>query len=198
MSRSNRPELSDGTIRLRAPEHRDIDARFKLGNTPEIHHMFGAELNAVPVMTKALAERWYETQLVEPLAWVIEHRGKTIGALRLHSLRPWDASADVAIGILAPKKLGKGLGTRALHLLAAHAFGPLALHRLSARVLDINERAAACFTKVGFAAEGRARQSSFLGGEWHDTLLFGLIKPDYVPPVYDAKPRQKRKKKSQS
>ena len=55
MSRSNRPELSDGTIRLRAPEHRDIDARFKLGNTPEIHHMFGAELHAGPVMTKALA-----------------------------------------------------------------------------------------------------------------------------------------------
>ena len=129
MSRSNRPELSDGTIRLRAPEHRDIDARFKLGNTPEIHHMFGAELNAVPVMTKALAERWYETQLVEPLAWVIEHRGKMIGALRLHSLRPWDASADVAIGILAPKKLGKGLGTRALHLLAAT---PLARWRCTA------------------------------------------------------------------
>ncbi len=189
-----RPSLTDGVVRLRAPQPADLEARLKLGNTPDIHHMFGADPAKVAKISRDHAEKWYAAQAYEPMAWVIEHKGRMIGALRLHSVHTWDARADLAIGILDPKLLGKGLGTRAAHLIAAHAFGPLGLHRLSARVLDFNTRAIACYRKVGFIEEGRARQASFVAGAWHDDILMGLIQPDYAPPVYDtpkpAKPAQ--------
>jgi len=192
-----RPDLTDGVVRLRAPKPSDAATRFKLGNTPEIHQMFGADPKHVPEITKAHAQKWYDAQAIEPLAWVIEHKRRMIGALRIHSVNTWDARASFAIGILDPKALGKGFGTRATHLIAAHAFGTLALHRLSVRVLDFNTRAVACFGKVGFVDEGRERQSCFRAGNWHDNILMGLIQPDYTPAVYPA-PKKRRAAKPKS
>lgn len=199
MTQPLRPDLTDGVVRLRAPKPSDAAARFKLGNTPEIHQMFGADPKHVPGITKDHAQKWYEAQAVEPLAWVIEHKKRMIGALRIHSVNTWDARASFAIGILDPKALGKGIGTRATHLIAAHAFGALALHRLSVRVLDFNARAVACCRKVGFVEEGIERQSSFCAGDWHDSILMGLIKPEYSPAVYPArKPRKAAKPRAKA
>ena len=191
MSATLRPDLTDGIVRLRAPKPGDVAARLKLGNTPEIHHMFGADPGAVAKITKDHAQKWYHAQISEPLAWIIEHKRRMIGALRLHSVNSWDARAGLAIGILAPEMLGKGLGTRATHLIAAHAFGPLGLRRLSVRVLGYNARAVACFRKAGFVEEGRAREAAFVAGGWHDDILMGLLKTEYTPAIYDAPKRRK-------
>lgn len=191
MSEPQRPTLTDGVVRLRAPRPADVRARMKLGNTPEIHHMFGADPDKVDQMTRHHAETWYQAQAAEPLAWVIEHKRRMIGALRLHSVSAWDARANLAIGILDPKLLGRGIGTRAAHLIVAHAFGALGLHRLGVRVLDYNARAVACFRKVGFADEGRVREASRVAGQWHDDILMGLLHTEYTPAVYDAEDSRK-------
>ncbi len=174
-----RPTLTDGPVRLRAPQAEDVAARFKLGNTPEIHHMFGADPATVQPITKAQATSWVHAQEVEPLAWVIDYRKRLAGALRLHSLDPHDRRASLAIGILNPKLLGKGIGTRAMHLIVAHAFGPLGLHRLTLRVVDYNDRAIAAYKKVGFLVEGRERESARVGDTWHDDMIMGLLASEY-------------------
>lgn len=195
MSELQRPTLTDGVVRLRAPRPADVQARLKLGNTPEIYHMFGADPTKVGKITKAHAEQWYQAQAHDPLAWVIEHKRRMIGALRLHSVNSWNARASFAIGILDPKLLGQGIGARATHLLAAHAFGALALRRLSVRVLDFNARAIACCRKVGFVEEGREREAAFVAGTWHDEILMGLLHAEYTPAVY---PSSKKPKASSS
>lgn len=180
MTTSQRPVLSDGTVRLRPPRPQDAAARLKLGNTPEIHHMFGADPENVPKITKAHSEKWLYAQEVEPLAWVIEHKRRMIGALRLHSLDTHDRRASLAIGILDPKLLGKGLGTRAIKLVLTHAFGALALHRVSVRVLAYNTRGIAAYRKVGFVEEGRERQAARVGDTWHDDVIMGVLAPDFA------------------
>lgn len=174
----NRPTLKQGHLCLRAPRAADASARFKLGNTPEIHHMFGADPSTVPPITKAHATVWLHAQEVEPLAWIIEFRRRMIGAVRLHSVIPHLLRAELAIGILDPKYIGKGIGTTAIGLLAAHAFGPLLLRRLSLRVVDYNTRAIAAFKKAGFVQEGVERQAGRVGDIWHDDVIMGLLASD--------------------
>jgi len=89
-----RPTLTDGPVRLRAPRAEDAAARFKLGNTPEIHHMFGADPATVHPITKAHATSWLNAQEVEPLAWVIDYRKRLAGALRLHTFNHHDGRAN--------------------------------------------------------------------------------------------------------
>ncbi len=176
----NRPILKEGHICLRGPRAQDATARYKLGNTREIHHMFGADPAMVAPITKTHAAAWLNAQEVEPLAWVIEYRRRMIGAIRLHSVVPHLLRAEVAVGILDPKYLGKGIGSTAVRLLAAHAFGPLLLRRLGVRVVAYNARAIAAFKKAGFVEEGREREAGRVGDVWHDDVIMGLLARDTV------------------
>lgn len=173
------PTLTDGTVVLRAPKPGDVAERLALGNSPEIHHMFGADPASVRPLTQEAAEAWVETQMRAPYGWIIEADGHLIGAGRLHSVDRLDQRASVAIGILDPAQLGKGLGSRALHLLVQYGFDRLGLHRLDLRVLDYNARAIAAYQKVGFTIEGRQRESARVGGDWHDDLMMGLLASEY-------------------
>ncbi|MGC1495977.1 MAG: GNAT family protein [Sulfitobacter sp.] len=176
----NRPTLKAGHICLRAPRAQDATARFKLGNTREIHHMFGANPDMVPPISKAHATAWLKAQEVEPLAWIIEYRRRMVGAIRLHTVIPHLLRAELAVGILDPKYLGKGIGSTAIRLLAEHAFGPLLLRRLSLRVVGYNTRAIAAFKKVGFVEEGREREAGRVADVWHDDVIMGLLARDLV------------------
>ncbi len=176
----SRPTLKQGHVSLRAPRASDAVARFKLGNSRDIHHMFGADPAHVQPITKAHATAWLHAQEIEPLAWIIEYRRRMVGAIRLHTVVPHFLRAELAIGILDPKYIGKGIGPTAIALLARHAFGPLALRRVGVRVVGYNRRAIAAFKKAGFIEEGRERQAGRVGDTWHDDVIMGLLADDVI------------------
>ena len=173
-----KPVLQDANVNLRDATPLDVPARFALGNTPEIQAMFGADPAAVRDITPEAAEAWVQSHIDDPHAWVIEVDGALIGGIRLYGINYSDKRAQLAIGIIDPAALGKGLGTQAMRLLAAHAFDTLGLHRLGCRVLDFNARAIAAYEKVGFVVEGREREAALIAGTWHDDLILGLLDRD--------------------
>ncbi|WP_299731844.1 GNAT family protein [uncultured Tateyamaria sp.] len=173
-----KPVLQGDTVILRDATPLDVTARFALGNTPEIHAMFGADPAAVRDITPEAAEAWVQSHIDDPHAWIIEAKGALIGAVRLYGINYSDKRAQLAIGIVDANALGQGYGTQAMQLLAAHAFDTLGLHRLGCRVLDFNARAIAAYEKVGFAVEGRERESAHIAGAWHDDLILGLLDRD--------------------
>ncbi len=81
---------------------------------------------------------------------------------------------------LSPQTRGRGLGTEALRLVLAHAFGPLRLHRVSLEVFSFNARAIHVYEKVGFRHEGRLRDALWWDGTPHDTLLMAVLAPDWT------------------
>ncbi|WP_299692770.1 GNAT family protein [uncultured Tateyamaria sp.] len=178
MNTASKPILQGPRVTLRDVADGDVDGRFALGNTPDIVRMFGGDPAQVRDITRDAAQAWVDAQRAEMHAWVIEAHGALIGAIRLHSVNPVDKRAQIAIGILDPAALGKGLGTEAMQLLAAHAFDDMGLHRLGCRVLDFNTRAIAAYEKVGFVVEGRERESAIIGSDWHDDLIMGLLDRD--------------------
>ncbi|MEL7127025.1 MAG: GNAT family protein [Pseudomonadota bacterium] len=182
MTTPAKPVLTGPRITLRDVIDGDVEARFALGNTPEIIAMFGGDPAQVRDITRDAAEAWVDAQRAEPHAWVIEAGGALLGAIRLHTLNPVDKRAQIAIGILDPNALSKGYGTEAMQVLAAHAFDDMGLHRLGCRVLDFNDRAIAAYEKVGFVVEGREREAALIGADWHDDLIMGLIDRDLRRP----------------
>lgn len=172
---ARRPEILGPRVLLRAPLPVDVETRLALGNSPELHRMFGGDPDQVRPLTQDAAEAWVQAQAGDKLAWIIAHEGALIGNIRLHSVNYADLNARLAIGVLDESKLGQGLGSEAIRLLATHAFEEMGLHRLSLRVLSFNTRAIAAYAKVGFVEEGRERQSARIGGEWHDDVIMGLL-----------------------
>lgn len=179
MTQIDMPILDDGVVRLRAPHPDDVDGRFALGNTPEILHMFGIHPDTCEVMTRAMAQDWVMARCKADNFWIVEHEGRLIGDAFLHTINQHDKRASLALGILDPALLGQGFGSRVLHLMIAHCFDTLGLHRITLRVVDYNARAIAAYKKAGFVHEGCERQAARVGNEWHDDIIMGLLAPEY-------------------
>ncbi|MEL4375113.1 GNAT family protein [Brucella cytisi] len=171
--------LNGKNLRLRRAVVEDIDARLSLGNHAEIVEMFGVSRDTVRPLTREGAARWTQRLIDHSHAWVIEAQGRLIGEIRLDNVDFHDKRASIAIGILDPTLLGKGLGTEAILVLLKHAFVDLQLHRIGIRVLAYNKRAIRAYGKNGFVIEGREREAAFVNGAWHDDLMMGLLDHEF-------------------
>ena len=45
--------------------------------------------------------------------------------------------------------------------------------------MSFNDRAIACYKKVGFKEIGRRRQSYFLNGKYHDEIFMDILKDEF-------------------
>ncbi|WP_164215747.1 GNAT family protein [Virgibacillus sp. YIM 98842] len=115
-------------------------------------------------------------------SYIIEEReGNTaIGVTSLINIDTKNRNAECIIDIGEKEYWGKGYGTEALKVLLAYAFLELNLHRVSLRVFSLNEKAIHIYHKLGFVEEGVMRQSLYRNGQWHDIILMGLLKEEYL------------------
>jgi RimJ/RimL family protein N-acetyltransferase len=89
------------------------------------------------------------------------------------------AEAHALLSEIDDLRWGEGLGTEAVSLLLDQAFGVMGLRRIEADTDPENESAMRLLERLGFRREGYLPQRWFVGGRWHDTVLFGLLKPDW-------------------
>jgi [ribosomal protein S5]-alanine N-acetyltransferase len=82
--------------------------------------------------------------------------------------------------MLAPDRWGQGFATEAAGAVVAHGFEALALHRWEADIHPANVGSQRVLERLGFRAEGRQAERYFVGGEWSDSVLFGLLRADWA------------------
>lgn len=81
------------------------------------------------------------------------------------------------IGILLlPEHRGQGVGTLAQRLLVEHLFATTTAHRIWAGTQSDNVAEQRALEKCGFQCEGRLRESVFRAGQWHDSLVYGMLR----------------------
>jgi RimJ/RimL family protein N-acetyltransferase len=89
-------------------------------------------------------------------------------------------TAEVGIGIFNKEYWGKGYGTDALKTLIRFLFNELNLRKIMLNVYDFNERGIRCYKKIGFVEEGRLRKQIYRGGEYHDMIVMGLFREEFI------------------
>ena len=169
--------LRSQSLTLRPALPSDVATRLALGPEPDDNlRMYGVDPATAQPFTQERAERWVKSLIDHPYAWVIENEDKDLlGSARLDRVDRIDRRASFAIGLLQSQNIGKGIGTEAGRAVLSYAFSELNLHRVSLRVLAINEIAIRSYKKCGFQVEGRERETAFLGGTWHDDLIMGVL-----------------------
>jgi RimJ/RimL family protein N-acetyltransferase len=105
-----------------------------------------------------------------------------VGFVYLNNIDWYARNAEFGILIGDPSRQGKSLAKEALALVAAYAFETLNLNRLYVRVAAFNARAQRLFRGFGFVEEGTQRKQAFVGGRYHDIVLFGLLREEYHAP----------------
>ena len=102
-----------------------------------------------------------------------------IGNCGIMNINQKDRYAEVGIFIGEEKNRSKGYGTEALRLMLDYGFNYLNLNNIELHVMSFNERAIACYKKVGFKESGRRRESYFLNGKYYDRVSMDILAREF-------------------
>ena len=102
-----------------------------------------------------------------------------IGNCGIMNINNKDRCAELGIFIGNEKHRNNGIGAEVLNLLLDYGFNYLNLNNIHLRVKSFNERAIACYKKVGFKEYGRRRESYFLNGKYYDDVFMDILAREF-------------------
>ncbi len=102
-----------------------------------------------------------------------------IGNCGIMNINHINRSAEVGIFIGDENKRSNGYGTESLRLLLDYGFNYLNLNNIHLGVKAFNERAIACYKKVGFKEYGRRREAYFLNGKYYDHVFMDILAREF-------------------
>ena len=154
---------------LREPVTTDLDALARFFADPEIARWW-------PMDRDAIVADVLERSDPDTTVYVIEVEGELAGVIQSYEETDEDyrhAGMDISV---APRFHGAGVAVDALRTLARHLIDHDGHHRLVIDPAAHNDRAIACYRKLGFQPVGLMRQyERAADGTWHDGLLMDLL-----------------------
>lgn len=161
----------------------DVDELMKYWNNPELQQFHSRPR----IASKDEELTWIRT------TWERRQKGEAyifgiflikndqyIGNVELRVLSNITQRGSLGITIFNPEYWGKGFGTEASNLILDFGFSVLNLHTIELEVFSFNERALACYTKVGFVETGRKREAHFSAGKYHDIILMDISQREFA------------------
>lgn len=172
------PPLSDGVVLLRRWEESDLGCVAQAAEDPDIPEGTTVPATFTPAEGRAWIERQWSraergTGLSQAIADAVS--GEALGAGVLMTRQR--SSPELGYW-LVPRARGKGIGSRAVALLAQWAVREAGLARLEAYVIPDNTASQRVLEKSGFRREGLLRSYLAYRGNRVDALLYSLLPSD--------------------
>ena len=172
-----------GAVRLRAVAEHELDHLVRLLWDPEApgeHQWFGFRMDKA----RDIERRWREDGLIggdSSFLAVGLDDGKCAGWVTWRSV---GASGNFEIGIaLFTEHRGHGIGTEAHRHLVEYLFSTTTANRLQAGTEVDNLAEQRALERAGFRREGVQRGLHFRAGAWRDSVMYGLLRDDWVNSV---------------
>jgi RimJ/RimL family protein N-acetyltransferase len=167
-------------VALRAIERRDLEQLRAWRNRPQLQRHFrqSRELTAQDQVAwfENVVERDPSTRM---FAIEERERGRLLGACGLCFVNWASGTAELSIYIgVDDLYVDDRFAPEAAGLLVDHAFDDLDLHRLWVEIYAFDTRKQRLFEDLGFVLEGRFREHCLHEGERHDSLFYGLLRPE--------------------
>lgn len=117
----------------------------------------------------------------EALVWAITNPSteKVLGKCVLFQFSHQNQRAEFGY-VLNRNYWGKGYMTETLTTIINFAFNELGLHRLEADIDTENQASLRLVEKLGFIREGLFRDRWRVYGEWQDSVMLALLKPEWT------------------
>ncbi len=179
--RDSLPVLMGWRVLLREPREDDAALLYEFTSDPEVTRFLafdppGSADDSLFFITRCRDYRRQDREYVFVIADVATDRA--MGVIGLRHLDQPMRTAQVGTW-LGRKYWGSGANAEAKQLLLDFSFGPLALHRVEARIAVDNHRSRRAFEQLGARPEGRLRESFFKDGIYHDQDLFVVLEHEW-------------------
>ena len=171
------------TYKLRPMERSDLDAVLPWFQDVEDLARFD-RTTRVP-LNQAHAEEWWKDAFAAPDAsrqcwFVVESSaGQVVGLAGLDSIS--SINRDAVVAVFVDKAVRRsGVGIRAAALLLDLAFRQLGLNRITSYYRLDNHHSRDLVAKIGCQIEGTMRQAWFAEGQFHDMVVVGILRDDWM------------------
>lgn len=168
----NRPIISTGNLRLRLPNHADINAIVSIVGDWEV----ARRLARVPHPYGAADAAFFLDQIV-PNEWVwaitIDGLDDLVGVV---GLTPEDNTAELGYW-LSPVHWGRGIATEAAEAVLSYGFGTLRLPYLTSGYFTDNPASGRVLQKLGFVETGRSLKPCLATGSEVPSVRMRLTRP---------------------
>ncbi|MBP6626672.1 MAG: GNAT family N-acetyltransferase [Arenimonas sp.] len=174
------PVLESDRIRLRPLRMDDAPDVFAMYSDPDVTRYWSFSAWTQPAQADAwLAERigWGPPSVY---GWAMANRGddRFIGTTALFALSGPTHRAELGYSLM-PSLQGQGLATEAVRRALDFGFDTLGLERVEADVDPRNLASCRLAERLGFQREGLLRNRWRVGGEFADSILYGLLRGEY-------------------
>lgn len=171
------PVLQTARLVLRPMRRSDAEALFPIFSDAETLRYWAH----VPVTTldevHEIIARNLPPQNAPQSSFAITRDGVTVGVVNFY--RQQDGMAG--LGYILDKTLwGRGYVSEAIDAVLDHGFGTLGLHRIWLEIDPRNFSSIRVAQKCGFAAEGVARESFLLDGEYLDSVYYAMLRAEWL------------------
>lgn len=169
--------LASKKICLKLRDREDLDFFVDFWNNLEY---YGKYESIMPQMTKTEAEKQLENPS-KTAYFIIQKKksGKKIGLIA--HFGELEGSITVGYAIM-PSEQGKDYGTEALQLMVDYLFLAKEIRRIQANTDPENKASQRILEKVGFVREGLRHKSSFVQGDWRDTVAYAILREEWKEP----------------
>ncbi len=168
--------LTGDAVRLRDFRPEDLDDLLAVTGDDRVTTWMSFDSHtredAQRMLTGCMASAAVEPRTVYGLAITRSDDDRVIGFARLAESGVQAAKLGYMI---AADHWGNGYATDAARTVLRFAFGPLALHRVTAAIGPENSASITVVKNLGFSYEGHLRDHVFTNGGWRDSVLFSLL-----------------------
>ena len=116
----------------------------------------------------------------------IRETGELIGYAGLYDIDWVNRRSEFGILIGDKNYWSQGFGAEATRAMLKFAFQELNLHRVFLKVLAHHKAGIELYRKCGFRKEGELRQNIYRGGHYHNTIIMGLLRDEFLVPMSKA------------
>jgi RimJ/RimL family protein N-acetyltransferase len=163
-------------VLLRAIELSDKEVLLDIINDSNTEHSLGGWSFPVSSLNQ---EEWIKSQKPSEniLRCMVSDKrdNKTLGTAIMSALDYKNGNAEIHIKLISNAR-GKGYGADAINTLIQYAFNELRLNCVYAHVNAYNVASQKLFERCGFVKEGVLRNRIYKKGEFHDVIVFSIVK----------------------
>jgi len=123
--------------------------------------------------------QWAESGLLDDNGGtlIVLHGTDRVGSVSWRRVQTGPTAFNWAIGIgLAPEFRGRGYGTAAQLLVVRYLFAHTQANRIEATTEVTNVAEQRALEKAGFTREGILRGTTFRQGQWHDQVIYSVLR----------------------
>jgi len=174
------PFLVGAKAYLRAVIPSDLDGPY-LGWLNDQETARFLDTGRFPMTRKSLEEALQANQMESVWLAIVDRKtDKHIGNIKLGPIQWVHRCGSLGILIGDRQYRGKGYAREAMELVLKHAFTQLGLNKVTAGAYGEHVACLGLFKRLGFSVEGRQRSHLYRDGAYHDKVLMGLLREDYL------------------